>query len=161
LTTVVAIERVDYPDGIMVYNFSVDGNHNYFVIAEGDEYGQTSILVHNASVILRELARLGLSFLFPNTAPEDIVIERANTLINMIRDAWRDTRTFIAEIEGRRGPALQQVPPQQVQPSPQWLQDQWANAFNQGWQYWQPGQLPTDQMMLQWVDALQRCEQWW
>ena len=49
LTTVVAIERVDYPDGIMVYNFSVDGNHNYFVIAEGDEYGQTSVLVHNAS----------------------------------------------------------------------------------------------------------------
>ena len=32
LTTVVAIERVDYPDGIMVYNFSVDGNHNYFQV---------------------------------------------------------------------------------------------------------------------------------
>jgi hypothetical protein len=48
LTTVVAIERVEYPDGIMVYNFTVDGNHNYFVIAACDEFGQTSVLVHNA-----------------------------------------------------------------------------------------------------------------
>jgi hypothetical protein len=48
LSTVVAIERVEFPDGIAVYNLTVDGNHNYFVIAACDEYGQTSILVHNA-----------------------------------------------------------------------------------------------------------------
>ena len=48
LSTVVSIERVEFPDGIAVYNLTVDGNHNYFVIAACDEYGQTSVLVHNA-----------------------------------------------------------------------------------------------------------------
>jgi hypothetical protein len=41
-------ERIEYQDGITVYNFAVDGNHNYFVIARDDEFGQTCILVHNA-----------------------------------------------------------------------------------------------------------------
>ena len=41
-------ERVEFPDGVTVYNFTVDGNHNYFVIAATDEFGQTCILVHNA-----------------------------------------------------------------------------------------------------------------
>jgi hypothetical protein len=35
------------PEGVTVYNFTVDGNHNYFVIAAGDEFGQTCVLVHN------------------------------------------------------------------------------------------------------------------
>ena len=48
LSTVVSVERVEFPDGIAVYNLTVDGNHNYFVIATCDELGQTSILVHNA-----------------------------------------------------------------------------------------------------------------
>ena len=48
LSTLVATERVVFPDGIKVYNFTVDGNHDYFVIAATDEYGQTCILVHNA-----------------------------------------------------------------------------------------------------------------
>jgi len=48
LSTVVSVERVEFPDGIAVYNLTVDGNHNYFVIAACDELGQTSILVHNA-----------------------------------------------------------------------------------------------------------------
>ena len=47
LSTFVAIERVVFPEGIKVYNFTVDGNHSYFVLAEVGEYGQTSILVHN------------------------------------------------------------------------------------------------------------------
>jgi hypothetical protein len=41
------MERVVFPDGIKVYNFTVDGNHNYFVIAQTDEFGQTCVLVHN------------------------------------------------------------------------------------------------------------------
>jgi Xaa-Pro aminopeptidase len=49
LSTLVAIERVEFEENIKVYNFTVEGNHNYFVIAEGDEFGQTSVLVHNAS----------------------------------------------------------------------------------------------------------------
>ena len=36
----------------MVFNFSVEGNHNYFVLAKEYEYGQTCVLVHNADVIL-------------------------------------------------------------------------------------------------------------
>jgi len=48
LLTLVAKERVEFEESITVYNFTVDGNHNYFVIAAEDEYGQTCILVHNA-----------------------------------------------------------------------------------------------------------------
>ena len=40
--------RVEYAENITVYNFSVDDNHNYFIIARDDEYGQTCVLVHNA-----------------------------------------------------------------------------------------------------------------
>ena len=57
LSTLVSSERVVFPDGIKVYNFMVDGNHNYFIIAQVGEYGQTCILVHNA----RECNILGKS----------------------------------------------------------------------------------------------------
>ena len=40
LSTLVDVERIIFPDGIKVYNFTVDGNHNYFVIAKCDEFGQ-------------------------------------------------------------------------------------------------------------------------
>jgi predicted GIY-YIG superfamily endonuclease len=50
LSILVSTERVEFPDGITVYNFTVDSNHNYFVIAETDELGQTCILVHNTCV---------------------------------------------------------------------------------------------------------------
>ena len=48
LSTLVAKERIELEESITVYNFMVDGNHNYFVIAVEDEFGQTCILVHNA-----------------------------------------------------------------------------------------------------------------
>jgi hypothetical protein len=48
LSTLVEKERVEFPEGITVYNFTVDGNHDYFVIAQTAELGQTSVLVHNA-----------------------------------------------------------------------------------------------------------------
>ena len=77
LSTLVAAERVVFPDGIKVYNFTVDGNHNYFVIAKCDEYGQTSILVHNAGGVygLRdpntgEIVRTGRTNDFPRRARE-------------------------------------------------------------------------------------------
>ena len=176
LTTVVAVERVEYPDGIMVYNFSVDGNHNYFVIAACDEYGQTSVLVHNASgnVIggaLRALGRLGLSYLFPTTAPEDRVRALADRYINMIQDGWRQTQDFIAQTEGFwQGSALQQVPPPQLPtpfppPNNPPGQAQWVEDWNQQLWTWQnelPNMSPEDQIVwgpfLQ--DAWQRW-QWW
>jgi hypothetical protein len=61
LSTVVSNERVEFPDGVTVYNFTVDGNHNYFVIAETDEFGQTCVLVHNA-------LGLGYGKVIPQTA---------------------------------------------------------------------------------------------
>ena len=55
LSTLVATERVVFPDCIRVYNFTVDGNHDYFVIAATDEYGQTCVLVHNSRKCLWEI----------------------------------------------------------------------------------------------------------
>ena len=70
LLTLVSQERVEFEENITVYNFTVDGNHNYFVIAAEDEFGQTCILVHNAD------DKYGrppdLPKLFPNTLPIDI-----------------------------------------------------------------------------------------
>ncbi len=48
-------DRIEYHDGIAVYNFTVEGNHDYFVIAAG-EYGQTCILVHNAGIGYRVMS---------------------------------------------------------------------------------------------------------
>jgi hypothetical protein len=48
LSTLTNVVRVEQNGGITVYNFTVDGNHDYFVIAKDDEFGQTCILVHNA-----------------------------------------------------------------------------------------------------------------
>jgi hypothetical protein len=48
LSVLVDSVRVGYAENITVYNFSVGENHNYFIIARDDEYGQTCILVHNA-----------------------------------------------------------------------------------------------------------------
>ena len=40
--------RVKQDGGIAVFNFTVEGNHDYFVLAKEYEYGQSCILVHNA-----------------------------------------------------------------------------------------------------------------
>ena len=48
LTTLTNIVRVEQSGGINVFNFTVAGNHNYFILAKEYEYGQTCVLVHNA-----------------------------------------------------------------------------------------------------------------
>jgi len=48
LSTLTDILRVEQSDGITVFNFSVEGNHNYYILAKEFEYGQSCILVHNA-----------------------------------------------------------------------------------------------------------------
>ncbi|MDR0886345.1 MAG: HINT domain-containing protein [Clostridiales Family XIII bacterium] len=50
LSCLVAKERAEFPEGITVYNFTVDGNHDYFVIAQTAEFGWTCVLVHNAGI---------------------------------------------------------------------------------------------------------------
>jgi hypothetical protein len=49
LTTLTVTNRVGYPDGITVYNFTVADNHNYFVVASLEVYenGASVVLVHN------------------------------------------------------------------------------------------------------------------
>jgi len=48
LTTLTNIVRVEQSGGIDVFNFTVAGNCNYFILAKEYAYGQTCILVHNA-----------------------------------------------------------------------------------------------------------------
>jgi len=48
LSTLVNAVRVEQEGGIAVFNFTVEGNHNYFILAKEYEYGQTCVLVHNA-----------------------------------------------------------------------------------------------------------------
>ena len=49
LSTLTNIVRVELDDEISVFNFSVEGNHNYFVLAKEYSYGQTCVLVHNTT----------------------------------------------------------------------------------------------------------------
>jgi hypothetical protein len=51
LTTLTETHRKDFPEGITVYNFSVEDDHNYFVIAnyEAFQNGAQPVLVHNAN----------------------------------------------------------------------------------------------------------------
>jgi len=48
LSTLTNIVRVEQDGGIAVFNFKVEGNHNYYILAKEYEYGQSCILVHNA-----------------------------------------------------------------------------------------------------------------
>ena len=47
LSTLTNIVRIEQEGGIAVFNFTVEGNHNYFILAKEYEYGQTCVLVHN------------------------------------------------------------------------------------------------------------------
>ncbi|MDR2346644.1 MAG: HINT domain-containing protein, partial [Planctomycetaceae bacterium] len=51
LSTLAFTERLEFPEGITVYNFTVADNHNYFVIANVEAYqnGASVVLVHNAN----------------------------------------------------------------------------------------------------------------
>ena len=49
LSTLTNLVRVKQDGGIAVFNFTVEGNHNYFILAKEYEYGQTCVLVHNGN----------------------------------------------------------------------------------------------------------------
>ena len=49
LSTLTNLVRVEQEGGIAVFNFTVEGNHNYFILAKEYEYGQTCVLVHNGT----------------------------------------------------------------------------------------------------------------
>ena len=47
LTMLINAVRIEQDGGIAVFNFTVEGNHNYFILAKEYEYGQSCVLVHN------------------------------------------------------------------------------------------------------------------
>jgi hypothetical protein len=53
-STLEKTERTEYPNGITVYNFEVEDNHNYFVIANPEAFqkGAEPVLVHNTNQCL-------------------------------------------------------------------------------------------------------------
>ena len=59
LSTLTNIVRVEQSGGIAVFNFTVEGNHNYFILAKEYDYGQSCILVHNANGIVYRGLREG------------------------------------------------------------------------------------------------------
>jgi hypothetical protein len=100
LCTFVSIERVEFSEGITVYNFTVEGNHNYFVIAQTDEFGQTSVLVHNAEYdpLAEHQARVRLAkenirettTLFAQITD---FVAGFNPIASLIEAAWGETGT--------------------------------------------------------------------
>ena len=51
LSTLTNVVRVEQSGGIAVFNFTVEGNHDYFVLAKNYDYGQSCVLVHNSCVV--------------------------------------------------------------------------------------------------------------
>ena len=49
LSTLTNAVRIEQSGGIAVFNFTVEGNHNYFILAKDFENGQTCVLVHNSN----------------------------------------------------------------------------------------------------------------
>ena len=73
LSTLTNAVRIEQCGGINVFNFTVDGNHNYFVLAKDFGYGQSCVLVHNAGYfpskaddLLPELPRDVKGHIHPN-----------------------------------------------------------------------------------------------
>ena len=69
--------HVEQEGGVAVFNFTVEGNHNYFILAKEYECGQTCVLVHNAGGVyaLRdpntgEIVRTGRTNDFPRRKAE-------------------------------------------------------------------------------------------
>ena len=108
LCTFVSIERIEFPDGITVYNFTVEGNHNYFVIAETDEFGQTCVLVHNQSVFDTRAQELA-------TKIKEFISKTSAHVIKKDID-WLDGAKF--EVSKRLGSGLKDLPnPTKVDPA--------------------------------------------
>ena len=61
LSTLTNTVRVDQECGIGIFNFTVEGNHNYFILAKEYEYGQSCVLVHNTSPVTIEDAAAEIS----------------------------------------------------------------------------------------------------
>ena len=70
--------RVEQEGGITVFNFSVEGNHNYFILAKDYEYGWTT-----RSTFVKNSQRRELSF------PLSIIISVLRALSRRLPEQWR------------------------------------------------------------------------
>jgi hypothetical protein len=89
-STLEATERNEYPDGVSVYNFTVEDNHNYFVIAnfEAFQNGSTPVLVHNASYNIQQGVHR-------SAAARDIGMEKIKANVNSPDGKILATDTYI------------------------------------------------------------------
>jgi hypothetical protein len=110
LTTLTATSREEFPEGITVYNFSVEGNHNYYVIAnlEAYENGASVVLVHNAGYRAQSNPARGRFDYEHNNYDNALVAARSNA--GELGDSTRKmydsvTRTLLGEMSqnGKRG----------------------------------------------------------
>jgi hypothetical protein len=90
LTTLTETHRKDFPEGITVYNFSVEDDHNYFVIANYEAYqnGAEPVLVHNA--VNYNATRSKLQHEFKHASHFGITGNLNNTTLDAFQKAIHD-----------------------------------------------------------------------
>ena len=77
LSMLTNIVRVEQSGGIAVFNFTVEGNHNYFILAKEYEFGQSCILVHNMCAKVTD-------------AEYKVLVDRARAMNNGMRGKYAD-----------------------------------------------------------------------
>ncbi len=83
LSTLQGVLRVEVEGGIAVFNFMVEGNHDYFVLSKDFGLGQSCVLVHNALCYQGAAKALkdGLKF---NKKSIEIVVKDRNTASELL-----------------------------------------------------------------------------
>ena len=103
LSTLVATDRSS--ESIAVFNITVEGNHNYFILAKEYEYGQSCILVHNAKCggvdtddqrALRELINETT-----NGARKPLTVDQAETILDWATEVeLPGARALLSDVTG-------------------------------------------------------------
>jgi len=103
LSTLTNLVRVEQDGGIAVFNFTVEGNHNYYILAKEYEYGQSCILVHNAtwyhgtdSVSAQSIKEKGLNKAAWEKAADEIDKKGLSLTQDLTTaQAWADNRALL------------------------------------------------------------------
>jgi hypothetical protein len=102
LSTLISTERVEFTEGITVYNFTVDGNHDYFVIAQEYELGQTCILVHNAGYSIDQQALQQIVKELTNNGHKPLTVSQAETILDWAEEIkYPGVRALIGDVTGQ------------------------------------------------------------
>jgi len=100
--------RVEFPDGVTVYNFTVDGNHNYFVLAQDDSFGQTCVLVHNAE------------YGGADTSPRQSLFDLLSTKIPDLEEILQDIMSQVIDWAKKQDPTHDRLGKIGNPPGPNW-----------------------------------------